>query len=427
MAATPPHASFDLPQAPAMHDDTPSDLFGHAPAPASEKKSLKATAINAKRSPLQREFDRLARRIEEGQALLAAWRQQPTVILQKYRAQLEPVARQLTDAQKSLIVQIDALLTSPPKGLRMTARRRSALTDCLLDLIDTVMAHGADDILIDIHDRYSDTPMVEIAQQDEAQQEAEIIELFRQMFGEASIERHADESHEAFAQRAKARLFDAMEAEKRREDAERQKRADKRSARKTAKQRVKTPPMPENSDATASPKPDLLRTLYRKLASSIHPDREPDAAEKLRKTEAMQDLNTAYQNKDLLSVLKLHNRTLHSDAVTDTLAEDTLREYNALLKAQLKSLESGIARAIDEATPPGIAMMHGRVKRPEQLEHLMDADIRKFVLTAESVRETVRDLNDPKLRANAINNLVEMAEERRELDAFDEILGDYFR
>lgn len=411
-----------------MHDNTPFDLFGHSPPPPSEKKSLKATAADAKRSPLQREFDRLTGRIEQGQALLAAWKQQPTVILQKYQAKLEPAIQQLTDAQKSLIVQIDALLTSPPKGLRMTARRRSALTDCLLDLIDTVMAHGTDDTLIDIHDRHSDEPMAELAEEDEAEERAEIIELFERFFGKGSLQQRPDETHEAFVARAQAQLFEAMDDEQRKEDAARQRRAEKRAARQDGKRRAKTQAN-QVVEPTASepPQPDLLRTLYRKLASSIHPDRELDAGEKQRKTEAMQGLNTAYQNKDLLSLLKLHNQTLQNDAVADTLAEDTLREYNALLKAQLKSLESEISRAIDEATPPGIAMMHGRIKRPEQLEHLMDMDIRKIALTAESVLATVRDLNDPKQRTAAINDLVQMTEERRDLDAFDEIMGEYFR
>ncbi len=409
-----------------MQDDTPFDPFGSAPPPASGKQSLAATAAAAKRSPLQREFDRLTGRIEDAQALLGAWQQQPDVILQKYRAEVEPMLQALADAQKTLVVQLDALLTSPPKGLRMTARRRDALTECLLDLIDNVMAHGADDTMIDIHDRHSDAPMVEIAQEEQAEEEAEIIALFRQTFGEGSIQRHADESHEAFVERAKARLFDAMEAEQRREDAARRKRAEKRSAKKDAKQRAKMPPMSDES-AAAPPGPDLLRTLYRKLASSIHPDRESDADEKLRKTEAMQGLNAAYQNKDLLSLLKLHSQTLQGDTVADTLAEHTLREYNALLKAQLKSLESEISRAIDDATPPGIAMIHGRIKRPEQLEKLMDADIWKMARTADIVRGTVRDLNDPKLRAEVINDLVEMTEARRELDAFDKIVDDHFR
>ncbi len=411
-----------------MHDDTPFDLFGSAPPPASGKKSLTASAVAAKRSPLQREFDRLTRRIEESQALLAAWQQQPAMIVQKYRTKMEPVLRQLTDAQKTMVVQLDALLTSPPKGLRMTARRRDALTDCLLHIIENVIAHGgADDTLIDIHDRHSDEPMAEIAQHDEAEQEAEIIEMFRQMFGEASIERGADESHEAFVERAQARLLDAMGAEERKKDAQRQKRADKRSGKKSAKKHNKTPPLSNNEDDAVSPRPDLLRALYRKLASSMHPDREQDADEKLRKTEAMQGLNTAYQNKDLLSLLKLHNQTMQSNPVAETLAEDTLREYSALLKAQLKSLESDIARAIDDATPPGILMMHGRIKRPEQLEQLMDADILEMARSVENMRATVRDLENPKLRANVIKDLVAMTDERLMLDAFEQIAGNYFR
>lgn len=411
---------------PLMQDDTPFDSFGCAPPPASGKRSLAATAAAAKRSPLQREFDRLTGRIEAGQALLAEWRQHPDAIQRKYRAEMEPLLRELTDARKTLVVQLDALLTSPPKGLRMTARRRDALTDCLLDLIDNVMAHGADDTLIDIHDRHSDTPMVEIEKEDEAEREAEIIELFRQL-GEARIERRADESHEAFVERAQARLFAALEAEERRKDAKRRKRDDKRTAKKNARQQAKTPPPSDNGNDSAPPGPDLLRGLYRKLASSMHPDRELDADEKLRKTEAMQGLNSAYRNRDLLSLLKLHNRTLQSDPVAGTLAEDTLREYNALLKAQLKSLESSIARAIEDATPPGIAVTHGKVKRPEQLEQLMDADIRMMARNVQSVRETVRDLDNPKLRARVLNDLVEMAEERHAQDAFHGISGVYFR
>jgi hypothetical protein len=411
-----------------MHDEDTPDLFGFTPPTDSGTgdKSLKTTAADAKRSPLQREFDRLSTRIEESQALLAAWKRQPAVMLQKYNAQMEPALRDLGEAQKSLIVQLDALLTSPPKGLRMTARRRDALTDCLLDLIDAVIEDGPDDTLIDIHNRYSDDPIDPDAADDEAEQTAEIVALFRQMFGEDSIERGADESHEDFVERAKARLFEAMEAEQRREEDERRKRADKRAAKKNARKGGKTSST-LGDEGPASPKPDLLRTLYRKLASSIHPDREHDLSEKARKTETMQSLNNAYQSKDLLSLLKLHHRMLQTDATSDALAEDTLREYNALLKAQLKSLESDIAIAIHEAVPPGIALPRGRVKRPEQLERLMDEDIRKTAFVAENMRMAVRDLNDPKRRTQAINELVEMSEASRYADEFDEMLGQYFR
>ena len=358
--------------------------------------------------------------------MLIAWQQQPAMILEKYNAKMEPAIRDLTDAQTSLIIQIDALLTSPPKGLRITARRRDALTDCLLNLIDSAMTHGADDTLTAVHDRYSDTPIQQLDQEDEVEEKAQIIAVFEQVFGKGSIQQAPDESHDDFVARAQARLLAEMEAEERREENARQRRAEKRAAKQDAKRRAKTPATQAADDTAAEPpKPDLLRTLYRKLASSVHPDRESDAAEKIRKTEAMQGINTAYQNKDLLSLLKLHNQTLQSDAAaTDALAEDTLREYNALLKIQLKALESDIMRAIDEVTPPGIAMRSGRIKRPEQLERLMDNDIHSLRRTADSVRGTVRDLNDPKLRTAAVNELVAMTEQRREMHDFDAMLAE---
>lgn len=412
-----------------MRRKSTPDRFDSAEAAtsASDRTPLAVAAAKAKRSPLQQEFDRLSARIEEGQALLATWQQQPAIMLQKYHAEMEPALRDLADAQKSLVVQIDALLTSPPKGLRMTVRRRDALTDYLLDLIDMLMEEGLDDTLVEIHNRHADDPIDADDEDDELAQTAEILDLFRQMFGEGSIERQPDESHEAFVERARAQLFEAMEAEERKEAAERRQRAEKRAARKKAKPGAKTQPASGDDDAPPAPGPDLLRTLYRKLASSIHPDRENDPDEKTRKTEAMQNLNTAYQSKDLLSLLKLHRQTLRADDAGDALAEDTLREYNALLKTQLKSLEFDIETAIRQTVPPHMTLGRGRVKRPEQLERLMDEDIRKTVVVADSIRATVRDLNDPKLRTRVVNELVEMTEARRYDDEFDAMLGEFYR
>ncbi len=412
-----------------MHNDPSLDLFGLAQPPTAETQSLKPSVAAKKHSPLQREFDRLIGRIEAGQALLEAWKQQPAAIFEKYQAEMAPAMRDLGDAQISLIVQIDALLTSPPKGIRITARRRSALTECLLDLIQAAMATVTDDdTLVAIHDRYSDTPLQRLAQEDEAEVEAEIIEVFERFFGKGSLRKQPDETHDAFVARAQAQLLGAMDANQQREDAARQRRAEKRAAKQHAKRGAKTAPIAEPApNAAEPPKPDILRTLYRKLASSLHPDRESDTAEKKRKTETMQGINSAYQNKDLLSLLKLHNQTLQGGAAaTEALAEDTLREYNALLKTQLKALEAEIMRTIDDVTPPGIAMASGRVKRPEQLQRLMDDDIGKIRRTAQSMRETVRDLNHPKLRTEAINDLVAMSEQRREIDDLDEILSEMF-
>jgi len=46
-----------------------------------------------------------------------------------------------------------------------------------------------------------------------------------------------------------------------------------------------------------------LRSIYRQLASALHPDRETDPAEQLRKTALMKEANAAYERHDLLALL----------------------------------------------------------------------------------------------------------------------------
>ena len=41
------------------------------------------------------------------------------------------------------------------------------------------------------------------------------------------------------------------------------------------------------------------------LVKALHPDREPDEAEKLRKTELLKQVTTAYQANELLTLLRL--------------------------------------------------------------------------------------------------------------------------
>ncbi|KAF1025619.1 MAG: hypothetical protein GAK40_01366 [Burkholderia plantarii] len=106
-------------------------------------------------------------------------------------------------------------------------------------------------------------------------------------------------------------------------------------------------------DGESEPEPELtpaqinraLRDLYRRLASALHPDREPDPHERARKTEQMQHLNRAYDRQDLLSLLELERDLALAGADRLTGAGDELlRHYNTLLKAQLGSLDRQVQR-----------------------------------------------------------------------------------
>ena len=86
-----------------------------------------------------------------------------------------------------------------------------------------------------------------------------------------------------------------------------------------------------------------IREVYRKLASSLHPDREPDPQERDRKTALMQRVNQAYDQKNLLLLLVLQLELEHIDQTTiNIMAAGRLKYYNKILKEQLSELEEEI-------------------------------------------------------------------------------------
>ena len=83
-----------------------------------------------------------------------------------------------------------------------------------------------------------------------------------------------------------------------------------------------------------------LRTIYRKLVSALHPDRETDAAERTRKTQLMVRVNAANDSKDLLALLRLQMEVDQiNPASVAAMADDKLRGFNRMLKSQLRDLQ----------------------------------------------------------------------------------------
>lgn len=129
-----------------------------------------------------------------------------------------------------------------------------------------------------------------------------------------------------------------MQAEQEREQQKREARAAKRKkpANATARQRQA---QQDSLDADAA-----LRNIYRKLASALHPDREPDEAERARKTQLMGRVNAANDAKDLLALLRLQLEVDQIDpGAIARMADDKLRHYNRLLKEQFKTVQQELA------------------------------------------------------------------------------------
>jgi len=82
-----------------------------------------------------------------------------------------------------------------------------------------------------------------------------------------------------------------------------------------------------------------MRELFRKLASALHPDRERDAAERLRKTALMQNLNATYAARDFLGLLELQLEVGPPDRLaTGDADSQRLPLYHMALEGQARAL-----------------------------------------------------------------------------------------
>lgn len=418
---------------------------------AGASRQTRQTADAAGSGP-QHAFARLSRQVELARRRLQAWHEAPDALAARVESGLLPAMAGQRDAEHGLAIQLDALLVSPPKGLRLGAQRRAALRAYLLDLCRGLLAHGHDDTLLAIHDRHSRHGHAALEEEARAQAMEQALSMLDAAFGAGAVRPLPSESDEAFYARAERRLFEAYEAERAREDAVRVRRAQRRAERKAVRadthaaaggrgrraagrdggdpaRDAPSPPAAAAasaaSDTQASPE-DRLRGLYRRLASALHPDRVPEGEARARRTAQMTALNAAWEARDLLAMLALQTEALGGGPSPDLLPDAQAQDYIALLQAQLERLKAETRRAADAATPPDIAIAHGRPRDPAQLLLWLETDLQRIRRNTAILHDIGRGLGDPGQRREMIEALVEQAEAaltRRALDALMNDLG----
>lgn len=83
-----------------------------------------------------------------------------------------------------------------------------------------------------------------------------------------------------------------------------------------------------------------IRNIYTSLAKILHPDTEINHEKKLEKEELMKKVTTAYQAKDLFTLLKMEIEIIHSESEhLQQLTDEKLSILNAVLKEQFEQLQ----------------------------------------------------------------------------------------
>jgi len=85
-----------------------------------------------------------------------------------------------------------------------------------------------------------------------------------------------------------------------------------------------------------------MKNIYRNLVSIVHPDKEPDEKEKQRKTEVMQRVTAAYQDKNLTELLKIELEETKSMIKAEDLSKENVEGFNKALCYELAELREKV-------------------------------------------------------------------------------------
>jgi len=269
-------------------------------------------------SPQQRKLNRLIDKIEQQQLELKQWQQAQEQIQQYTRQTLMPVYQEL---HAVLFQQLEQLW----KHLHEAEFSKAEATqlDVKIQYLAAYLKNSQSlsrqqtEIVDDIYNYYQQH--IEHTQaRKNRKQSAEEIELF--FDEENNSEQIASEDFEE---------WDSEKYSQAREQAKLKRQQEKlEQATKLAEQ--------------------SLKTVYLKIAATIHPDREPDEAKKVEKTELLQRANEAYAAQDLFYLLKLQIQIEQNrGGSSKSLSAEQMKFYQLALDAQSQQLDSQIDDIID--------------------------------------------------------------------------------
>lgn len=159
-----------------------------------------------------------------------------------------------------------------------------------------------------------------------------------------------------------------------------------------------------------------IGTIYKQLAKILHPDLELDEDLKIEKQEYMKQLNVAYKNKDIHTLLKLEMLWINKvENIKGNLTEDKLKIYIDVLKEQVQQLEINEQEILFH---PRFQVLHELVDYPTQIKLVKMDDLKKKVLM-ESIQleKTIAGLKSTKY----ITEVKKIIKERKESDMFSDL------
>ena len=336
--------------------------------------------LAGKPSKGQQAFNTLIEKIEKRRATLADWEAFGADFRRKFNDELLPLRGNFNALRSQMVKRLDQ--AHGAKGL--TNAERKTVEDLITYIAGDLLAVVKDQAVEEIFQRYNATN----AEEEEAAVQA-MRDAMRDVLGVDLPEDIQFASLDDLHLHVQEQLNQDEERERVRQEAKaahhaKRKQSPKRAA---AEERARA----EEAEVHLS-----IREVYRKLASVLHPDREPDPVERERKAALMQRVNQAYANKSLLDLLELQLELEHIDqSVLESVSEDRLKRWNKILKEQLRGLDQELSEVkIEYAIRTG--MRPGHPVSPRNVKYALNTNINQLRTGVRVFEQDLRVFDDPR-------------------------------
>jgi hypothetical protein len=334
-----------------------------------------------KLSNQQKIFNRQLKKLDTLKQRLINWQETIPIYEKRQRFEFTPLLDEYNQIQLKFACHLDAFYARKS----FSKRQKDKLAYMIVSLCEEL----AEDDVSKAKHLYKKYKGVDY--DDEAQAESELTNmLLRDMAKEMlniDLGEDADVNNiDDFVER----LQKGVEAEK----------AKEQDKPKTAKQRRAEQAQKEEEENISL----SIKTVYRQLATALHPDREQNQEEKKRKTELMQRVTQAYRDKNLVELLELQLEVEQINREDlGNIADEKLKYYNKILQRQINELEM----EIELITMPFAMAFDTHIESltHEDVLHQMDEDYQHIQYKIASLHEDIKTLTTVKKIQEWLNDI----------------------
>ena len=316
-------------------------------------------------SSAQKRFNSLTKKIDVERNRLIEWQEITHTYHQKINNEYEPLLNDLIDTKTQCVLLLDEAYDNRV----FTKTDKQKLHHILSEYTQELIAEFDRDELKPIFNKYNEFDYDEMFDETQSEMSDLMKEMVENMFN-VELDEDADiSSPENFKAHLQEKLREKLDAQPQQWTQTQEPPPERKKTKKQLEKELRL----QEEEALAL---QSVREVYRKLAAVLHPDREQDIDERIRKTELMQRVNAAYGKKDLLKLLELQLEIEQIDAQHLTqIADSRLKYFNKILKEQLEELNHEVEQ-IEGRFKVMLNIPYYASLSPKQLIYALNRDIK---------------------------------------------------